>query len=329
MATSASVIVPSHNRPDAILSTVTHLLRSALSAGAEVVVVDDGSMPPIVLPQNDRLRLVRTPGVERSRSRNQGACSAVGELLIFVDDDITVSTDFIEQHARAALEFRNAIGVGKISLPSESTASPFGRFRRTIEEPSQSRARGLVAEKNFCTAANMSMSKREFLNLGGFDPAISSGEDQDLALRFSERGGQIAFLPEAEVIHRDSIAGIFAYARRHEWGAAAMAPFLRRYPDRPENLVRARLAVSPAGAAFPVETVRILVRLLLSRRLPLALFRGLTRGLEQAGSSDAILFPLYRTLLGLHLFRGFREGLARVRVPPSLPTPIVIARSAN
>ena len=149
-----------------------------------------------------------------------------------------------------------------------------------------------------------------------------SGEDQDLALRFSERGGQIAFLPEAEVIHRDSVGGIFAYARRHEWGAAAMAPFLRRYPDRPENLVRARLAVSPAGAAFPVETVRILVRLLLSRRLPLALFRGLTRGLEQAGSSDAILFPLYRILLGLHMFRGFREGLVRVTAAPPLPRPL-------
>ena len=318
----ASVIVPTHNRPAGILTTVRHLLDCQGDLPSEVLVVDDGSVPPLELPDQHGLRLIKTVGVERSAARNIGARAARGDLLIFVDDDITVPTDFIEQHARASVEFDNAMCVGRISLPSESSCSPFGRFRRSIEEPSQNRPRGVVAEPNFCTAANMSIRRSTFLSLGGFDPAILSGEDQDLALRFSSIGGRIAYLPDAEVIHRDSVTGIAAYGRRHEWGARALAPFLRRYPGRPENALRLGTATPLVRAQWPLEGGRILVKEILSIASVLEVLRGLIRVAETCRAGDRVLFLLYRTLLGLHLFRGFRAGLAAVASPPPVPQPL-------
>lgn len=319
---SASVVVPTHNRPASLLETVSRALASCKRGLTEVVVVDDGSTPPLEVPSDSRLRIVRTTGVERSRARNAGAHDARGSLLIFIDDDISVTEDFVHWHMTAAQEFGDVLAVGRVSLPAEATHTPFGRFRRTIEEPSQARPRGVVAEENFCTAANMSIRRETFLSLGGFDPEIVSGEDQDLALRFSERGGRIVFLPEASVIHRDTVADAAAYARRHEWGAQAMTPFLRRYPDRPENIVRRRLGRSLREARFPGETGPLLVRTLLSHDWCLGVLRGGIVAAERGGLSDSSLFYLYRALLGLHLFRGFRTGMAGAGQPPPLPRPL-------
>lgn len=318
----ATVVVPTHNRLDALGVTVDHLLVSAAHARAEVLVVDDGSAPALYLPDREGLRLFRTSGVERSNARNQGACLARGHIVIFVDDDITVGPGFVEDHIKAFEEFGDMIGVGRISLPLESAGTPFGRFRRTIEEPGQMRPRGVVAEGNFCTAANMSMRRTSFLSLGGFDPAILSGEDQDIALRFTHIGGRIVYLPEAGVIHRDSVGDIASYGRRHEWGARAMAPFLRRYPDRPENQERIRVGASlmPTGSAR--QSVGILGRRALSSAGSLALLRSLIGVTERAGANERWLFFLYRGLLGLHLFRGFRAGLAQTVNPPSFPAPL-------
>jgi len=322
MAPSASVIIPTHNRPAGVEETVRLCLASAGRAGAEVVVVDDGSSPPLVLPTHPLLRIVRTPGGERSRARNQGACASLGELLVFVDDDISVMPEFVEQHLRASDEFGDVLGVGRISLPREWRGTPFGRFRRIIEEPSQDRARGFVSEENFCTAANMSMRRRTFLLLGGFDPAILSGEDQDLALRFSAAGGKIVYLPEADVIHRDTVVDIAAYGWRHEWGARALAPFLRRYPARPENVLRLATGAPRLEARWSFEGGRILLREALSNVWAMGFIRGLITAAQRGGAGDRLLFPLYRTLLGLHLLRGFRTGLAAVGIPPPLPLPL-------
>lgn len=320
MTLSASVIVPTHNRPDALLLTLDGLLAAA-RIEAEILVVDDGSTPPLSLPITGPVRLIRTSGVERSRARNQGACAARGERLIFVDDDISVSPDFVSRHVQAGADFGDVIGVGRISLPPGIERTAFGRFRLTIENPGQDRPRGLVPEENLCTAANMSMRRSTFLELGGFDPAILSGEDQDLALRFSARGGRIAFLPEADVIHRDAVAGIKPYCQRHEWGAAAMAPLLRRHADRPDN--RRRLELShPLDPERPAQAIRILLRRMLSHPGSMGLIQFAVAAAERAGAGDRALFPLYRVLLGLSLFRGFRSGLARFPAPPVIPKPL-------
>ena len=319
MSPTASVIVPTHDRPEAVAITVRHLLDSVRGALGEIVVVDDGGSPPLSLPADEALRIVRTSGVERSKARNLGALAARAPLVIFVDDDISVRADFVERHIQASREFGDVIAVGRISLLPELLVSPVGRFRRTIEEPAQDRARGFVAEPNFCTAANMSMRRDSFLALGGFDPAILSGEDQDLALRSSRGGRRIVYLPEAEVLHRDAIDSIGAYARRHEWGAFAIAPFLRRYPDRAENIARLDQGRPLGAARSPREFFRLFSRLVLSKEPFLLGLGGLIPAMERSGAGDAILFRLYRALLGLRMFRGFQRGLDTTREAPPLP----------
>jgi GT2 family glycosyltransferase len=291
-----SVIIATHNRIETLRETLRHFDHQSVGAGNyEVIVVDDGSSPAVAVAEP--VRLVRLEGEERSAARNAGARAARGELLIFIDDDITVAADFIEQHLTAHREWPDALLVGAIRLPEAAAKTPFGRFRQRLEDSGIPQARGLTSMLNFCTAANMAMPRPRFLELGGFDPRIASSEDQDLALRHSSSGGRIAFVPGARVIHRDDAMDIRKYCRRARWGSRMMIPFVRRYPDFQDNVVRREV-----NGSFD------LMKSTLATPPALAAMFSLTEVVERVSPDGALLDRLYRGLLGVSIYRGYRDG---------------------
>jgi glycosyltransferase involved in cell wall biosynthesis len=310
---SVTVVVPTRNRPASLREALAGLSRQdAGPASYEVVVVDDGSLPPVSLPGtvDPLISILRLEGVERSAARNAGASRARGNLLVFLDDDMAVREDFVRLHIDAQNLWPGALVVGAVRLPDQVRATPFGHFRQALENTQVPAIRGWVTAPNFCTAQNMSIPATLFGRLGGFDPGLSSSEDQDLALRHTAGGGRIAFLPEAEAVHRDWAVDIRAYCRRTEWGSEHMIPFCRRYPDRPDTVDRARIngPLNWPGEPLPRNLRRLAKSLLTARPMIEALFR-LTEALEHHWPQEAMLDRLYRLLLGAHIFRGYRRGL--------------------
>jgi len=316
-----SVIIPTHNRPEKLADTLACLKQQSLPATEyEIIVVDDGSSPPMILPEDAEgpsCTLVRLEGTERSAARNAGATVAKGDLLIFVDDDIIVRDDFLEVHLRAHREWPDALVVGRISLPREALVEPFGRFRQRLEQQFVPTNRALTAMRNLCTAANMSISRDLFQKLEGFEHRIVSSEDQDLALRHTARGGRIVYLPEARALHRDSALDIRSYCRRAEWGSEQMMPFCQRHPDLPDNLERERIN-GPVkwGEESLAQSLRKVIKAVLANRVVIeALFRVASL-LERLAPTSAALDRVYRLLLGIHIFRGYRRGLKRYGAVP-------------
>jgi GT2 family glycosyltransferase len=308
-----SVIIPTRNRPSQLAETLACIARQSLTRDAyEIIVVDDRSTPPVAgldgtgLPE---CRLLRLEGVERSAARNAGAEAARGDLLVFLDDDMSVEAGFLEAHLQAHAEWPGALAVGRVRLPDEALRTPFGRFRQDLERAALPEGRGPTSQPNFCTAQNASIRRTDFLALQGFDPLLASAEDQDLALRHTARGGIIVFLPEAEAVHRDGNLDIRAYCRRTEWGAEATVAFCRRHPDWPENRDRALVNGPLRWGADPVRlSVRKVVKSALALRPLLEASFALTRLLEKGGADARILSLLYRPLLGIHMQRGYRRG---------------------
>lgn len=310
---SASVIIATHNRHQKLSETLSSVARQEIGTGEyEIIVVDDGSNPPVVIESGNEtpsVVLVRVEGLERSAARNRGAAVARGELLIFIDDDISVKPDFVAAHVRAQDEWPGVLAVGTIRLPDEAMTTPFGRFRQKLEQHEVPLARGLTATRNFCTAANVSISRDVFVALDGFDGSIMSSEDQDLALRHTSAGGRIAFLPEADAVHRDDSLDIRSYCRRAEWGSLNMIPFCRRYPDWPDNIERDRVN-GPVRPNAPIsEIVRKIVKLTLTLRPISSCLFSVASLLERAAPNSRSLDRVYRLLLGIHIFRGYRRGL--------------------
>jgi len=308
-----SVVIPTRNREDALRRSLRSLEEQTLSpAMYEVLVVDDGSDPPVRVEQRTaraHVRAIRLPHGERSAARNRGAREAKGRVLLFIDDDMLAHRTLLETHAAAHAEWGDALVVGAITLPAESLRTPFGRFRSALETSGIPPTRGPVTRPNFATAANMSMPRERFLALGGFDTHLVSSEDQDLALRHSAAGGTIVYVPEAAAVHDDSAMSLRAYCLRAEWGAEHMAPFCHRYPDWPDN--QARHAVNgpiswrrdPLGRALKKAGKQFL-----GHRPTLALLLALVDRLETHAPASWILVKLYDLALGIHLQRGFRKG---------------------
>ncbi len=158
----------------------------------------------------------------------------------------------------------------------------------------------------------MSIQRDLFREIGGFDTSIVSSEDQDLALRHTALGGKIVFLPEVRAIHRDSSLDIRSYCGRSEWGMENMIAFCMRHADWPDNverhsvngplsLGREPLWLSTRKMLKSVMTLKPLVSVLLSA----------ASLLERVAPDGAALDRLYRLLLGIHVFKGYRRGLKR------------------
>jgi GT2 family glycosyltransferase len=310
-----SVIIPTHNRPDKLGVTFDSVRRQTVAAtDYEIIVVDDGSSPPVSLMRTDPLPscvVVRLEGEERSAARNAGAKVARGGLLVFVDDDMVVASDFLSVHLSAQSEWPEALVVGAVRLPDELLATPFGRFRQKLEQNGIPLTRGLTGMRNFCTATNMSVSKRRFDEIGGFDPNIVSGEDQDFALRHTSRGGEIAFLPEADALHNDNALDIRGYCRRAEWGGAQMVPFCQRHSDLPDNVEREKVNGRLRREDALSRRFRKLIKSLLAITPVCAMLFGAASLFEHIAPNGWALDRIYRLLLGTHIFRGYRKGLRR------------------
>ena len=310
-----SVIIPTHNRPKKLHETVEKLrLQTFSKEDYEIIAVDDGSNPPVTFEKDfiilPSLRIVRLEGEERSVARNKGAKQAKGELLIFIDDDISTKPDFIEKHWQAQHECPNALVIGEILLPKKSQDTPFGRFRQRLEKDEIPRKRGLVAEKNFCAAGNASIKRENFLKLGGFDTTITSGEDQDFALRHTSLDGKIFFLPEASVIHRDNALDIRGYCQRNEWGSRLMLPFYQRYPNFPPNIERERInGLTKWGKESFSQSLRKTFKTLIASQISIKLLFKIADILGKVAPNSLVLDKTYRLLLGAHIFRGYRAAI--------------------
>lgn len=322
-----SVIVPTYNRPKKLGETVACFLDQTVpAADYEIIVVDDASAPPVVLPApvpgQAQCSLIRFDTMlERAVARNTAVESARGEIVLFSDDDLKFGSNFLEAHLRAHAEWPGSMVSGKIILPPEALDRPGVRFRQELELSAQTMERGPVSVPNFGSAANMSIARERYLALGGFDAAMVGIEDQDFAMRHSGAGGTIVFLPEAVTVHDDDWLDFPSFCRRQTWAAECSVALARRYPDLPANAPRFA-ATGPVQLGLDSRGVvaRKLIRSALSSRPALAVLFAILAVLERIGAPDRALRSFYKLLLGVHLQTGFRKGLKQ---PVPGPAPAV------
>lgn len=309
-----SVIIPTYNRNQKLQTTVENLSRQSFPVeDYEIIVIDDASPEPIKLPENlhPNLRLIRfDKNQERSKARSTGVDAAAGEILVFVDDDLIVQPTFLEQHYLAHQQWNKLIAVGKIILPPDKVSAPGIKFRQELEKNGIPLKRGLVDQPNFATGANMSIKRDLYLRLGGFDPKIRGIEDQDFALRHTAAGGQIAFLPEAEVIHDDDWLDFFSFCRRQERGAEWSVAFSRRYPNwkdsRQRELINGRVDLKHESL---LASAKKIAKHFLGLDFGKWILSKLIGILEVIAPNSWLLDKLYSMTLGVYLRKGYRRGI--------------------
>ncbi|WP_345155327.1 glycosyltransferase, partial [Nonomuraea rubra] len=118
-----SVVVPAHGGQDKLDLTLAALAAQTYPAHLmEVLVVDDGSRPPIRLPEIRPVntRLVRVEdGWGISNAVNTGAKAADGEIIQRLDSDMVACREHIEALARwhHVTDYLVTIGMKKFVEP--------------------------------------------------------------------------------------------------------------------------------------------------------------------------------------------------------------------
>ena len=115
---TVSVVVPAWNSQSTLALTLASLAAQSYPHDLlEVIVVDDGSEPPLrpeVEGLNVRvLRLEREAEFGSGRARRVGAASAHGEILVFLDSDMMLEPSALLAHARWHHAYGAAVTIGR------------------------------------------------------------------------------------------------------------------------------------------------------------------------------------------------------------------------
>jgi len=176
-----SFVAPAHNE-EALLPRTIESIRTAMVGVDEiheVVVVDDASADRTSeVAASTGARVVKVDARQISVVRNVGARVALGDLLVFVDADTTVSHDVISAVRKSVQQ--GAIG-GGCAVHFEGHVPLWARILEPVARWCYRIVRMAPGCFLFCT-------RQAFLDAGGFDEGIFAGEEAVMSSRLKRVG---------------------------------------------------------------------------------------------------------------------------------------------
>ncbi|MPZ73148.1 MAG: glycosyltransferase [Nitriliruptorales bacterium] len=201
--TDVSVVVPTHNRGQLLMTT----LRSVLwqhAVDIEVIVVDDGSIdntPQVIRAMDDgRLRVVRNEVPQRvSAARNRGAVMARSDWVAFCDDDDLWAPDKIARQLEAAVRAgRPWVYCGTVNIDQHL------RIVSGRPPPDPEHVMATLGRFNPIPGGGSNvMMRRDALEAAGpFDTQLANTEDWEMWLRLAAQQGPPAWVCAPLVAYR-------------------------------------------------------------------------------------------------------------------------------
>jgi GT2 family glycosyltransferase len=312
-APEVSVLIPTHQRREALRAALESLSHQSVVPSAYEVVVatdacSDGTQEMIDgLDVPYGLSRVEPRGRGRSAAVNAALAAARGEVAIVLDDDMRVVPEFVERHRahHPAGSRRCVLGAVPVELGEGSTHAArhvkarFDRHLARLADPAH-----LALPRSFYTG-NASLRTEVLSEVGGFDESfgIYGNEDVELSLRLRKAGVELGYDPEAKAVQEYG-KDLVGLQRDTLAKGRTTVQLARSHPEFFDDL---RLA-DPYDGSAPWLAVRALL-LSLTRRLP-----GIASGvfavfslLERAGLWRFPLF--YRPVLDYAFWAGVDASL--------------------
>ena len=243
----ASVIVSTYNGAHKLPNVLQSLLDQTTRDFELIVAVDGsndetGNVLDAWLPKFRDAKNIFLQHKGRPNVRNMGAEAASNELLFFVDDDMRLAYNCLEEHFKHHKNFPGSLVSGAQVYDERKARTDFQRYKcfisrnwcRNIED---FYPQPLPKEKLHLTAANFSVSKILFLQLGMFDETVSDMEDFLLAYKAVQQNIPVYYLHRALGWH-DDFADIFAMQERYLQYKITAIEAGEKFPELPKAFPR-------------------------------------------------------------------------------------------
>ncbi|WP_329090936.1 glycosyltransferase [Streptosporangium sp. NBC_01469] len=281
-----SVVIPAHDCQEALDRTLAGLAAQTYPAHLmEVVIADDGSAPPLRVPEiaPANTRLVRVPDGRWGRgwARQTGAAAAAGDILHWVDSDMILDREHVEAHMRWHHLVPYAVVMGDVRFTPDG-AGPSARevfsaveardAEKLFDEsaPHEWRA-GVLEETRWLrdagagayrlhSGATTSVPVALLRSVGGVNTTLNMAEDTDLGFRLAQAGAVFIPDPQARGWHLGPSTVMIREkeVHRHNWSVLPdLIPdlrWLRTHPRRTWLVPYVHVVVDARGASY--EDVR-------------------------------------------------------------------------
>ena len=283
-----TVVVPYYEAPDALALTLAGLERQTYPADLfEVVVVDDGSDPPLDPagldvaafggsgPSRLSLRVVHQEdlGFGLARARNNGARAAQGDVLIFLDCDMVPEADWLAAHARwhhaasdlLTLGFRHHVdvdGIGAADVRDRPGTLAEVFDGRPIQRPEWIERRmeqtdDLASDADdvfrVVTGGNFAVSKDFFTAVGAFDESFTQWGSEDIEFGWRAYAQGAVLVPERSALCWHQGEGAVLSEDESISLAQQRDKLSHLIPDR-------RLRTSPPGRSYTIPQFVVTVQ---------------------------------------------------------------------
>ncbi|MGZ3940354.1 MAG: glycosyltransferase [Flavisolibacter sp.] len=235
---NVSLIIPTHNRSASLKKMLQTIERQSYPLyELEVIVVADGCKDDTIEMLNSyqslfSLQVAELPGLGAASARNKGASMSSGRWLIFADDDMELSGNFIEEHIKAH-DSENTVVIGYSPFKMEPKASIQRiTLREWWEEKFQEmRQTGHRFTCSDLTSGNFSLSSRLFKEVGGFDTSLLCREDYELGFRLMEADARFKFAYAAKALHNDEVTNLRRSLQRKRSEGMADIRIKKTHPE--------------------------------------------------------------------------------------------------
>lgn len=310
-----SVIIPVLNGARTIGEQIEALIRDEIPFPWELLICDNGSTDgttSVVEGYRNRIPGLRVIDASARRgpgaARNQGAMAARSPKLAFCDAD-----DWVD---------RGWVAAARGALAEHEFVAGYYQYAHLVDRPSFAGVcygpivSPLLPNLPAASSANLAIRRDLYLELGGFEESLRTGEDADLCWRVQLAGHELFFAPQMRILSRRRTGARAAFRQGFSYGVGD-----RQIKWRYQLVARAyaRQETPPESGAVPTQARSPKARRMLAL-VRKAFTRGVFRLFSTQGRAD-LAWLAHRPGRRLGQMIGRRAtSLEQVR-PPSGPLP--------
>lgn len=225
----ATVVIATFNGLPYVHRQLDALVSSPTTSAFEIVVADngstDGTRAQIEARGDDVVRVVDASARQgRCFARNQGASAALGNLLLFLDQDDVAAPGYVDAMVGALAE--SSI----VAARMDGTLLNNGWLAAARGVP-QSEGLPPPSPLPWAYACTLGIRRDAFTSVRGFDEEMNDGsEDLDLCWRLHAAGHDLIFVPDAVLHYRFPRTKRALFAQGRRYGRARVTLGLK-HPD--------------------------------------------------------------------------------------------------
>jgi len=238
---TVSVIIPAYNSAKTLPVCLASLRNQSYpKSKVEIIIVNDAStdntlkiLNRLELPPNTKI-ISHNSNKALAATRNTGIRNASGEILIFLDADMEVSNNFIEEHVSA---HRKSGVIGVLSAIKPSTNNPYDKYQRYLYEARRGASKfGAGTPLPFhvflfnCTSIKKQVTEK----VGLFDDAIKhyGGEDTEFSYHLWRQYPEgLFYAPSISVVHHHYRPFQAALQNLEQFGREVVPYLVQKHPE--------------------------------------------------------------------------------------------------